>query len=180
MGPIDAKTSHDIDIDGLYFVQIGLDRTQFSQQFDQRVVQPRSKETDKQTNKLSPNRMRNNYTFNQFSKNIGHHSDFFLAKTFSLLDGSEKIKPRKRKAEPFERIVFYQTYYLCVRGLWIPFNWENDQQAGSGEQAYNWLAPNSARGDLSEFTSHSNGNCLENFVAGERLTFPSERPFALM
>ena len=48
MGPIDAKTSHDIDFDGLYFVQIGSDRTQFSKQFNQRVVQPRSWETDKQ------------------------------------------------------------------------------------------------------------------------------------
>ena len=130
--------------------------------------------------KLSPNRMRNNHTLNQFSNNIGHHPDFFLATSFSLLDGSNKIKPRKRKAEPFERIILNQTYYLYVRGLWTPFNWENDQQAGSGEQAYNWLAPNSARGDLSEFTSPSNGNCLENFVAGERLTFPSEQPFALI
>ena len=74
--------------------------------------------------KLSSNRMRNNYTFKQFPMNIGYDSDFFLATTFSLLDGSEKIKPRKRKAEPFERIILYRTYYLCVRGLWIPFNWK--------------------------------------------------------
>ena len=73
---------------------------------------------------LSSNRMRNNYTFKQFPMNIGYDSDFFLATTFSLLDGSEKIKPRKRKAEPFERIILYRTYYLCVRGLWIPFNWK--------------------------------------------------------
>ena len=78
--------------------------------------------------------MRNNYTFKQFPMNIGYDSDFFLATTFSLLDGSEKIKPRKRKAEPFERIILYRTYYLCVRVM-NSFQLENDQQAGSGEQA---------------------------------------------
>ena len=69
--------------------------------------------------KLSPNRMRNNHTLNQFSNNIGHHPDFFLATSFSLLDGSNKIKPRKRKAEPFERIILNQTYYLYTSNTYI-------------------------------------------------------------
>ena len=107
--------------------------------------------------------------------------------TFSWLRPSvclmvvKKLSQEKERPNHLKALFFIKHIITCMyRGLWIPFNWENDQEAGNAEQAYNWLAPNSARGDLSEFTSPSNGNCLENFVAGERLTFPSEQPFALI